>query len=349
MTDSHDPPINQPLISVVVPCHNESANLAVLLESLQSALGQLAVRFEVLIVDDGSTDASYLQLAEASQHRPWLSVLRLARNFGKEAALTAGLDHAQGDAVILMDGDLQHPPEFLSTLITAWRDGADMVVALRAHRDDDGWLRRASTKLFYSLLNAMSEQRIPPGAGDFRLLSRRAVASIQALPERARFMKGLYALVGLNVSTVTFEPSPRAAGVSQYGIRKLWRLAIDGIASFTSAPLRVWSYLGLALAVPAGLCALWIVIRTLVFGVDTPGYASLATMILFFSGVQLIGLGVIGEYLGRVYVETKRRPLYVISDALGNVQATPHTAHGGIRLPARDPRHANAPSSEAKH
>ncbi|TAG45900.1 MAG: glycosyltransferase [Betaproteobacteria bacterium] len=342
MTDSLTHVASHSRLSVVAPCHNEALNLPELLRVLEASLQALKRPFEVIVVDDGSTDTSFTQLSNAALTRPWLQVLRLARNYGKEAALTAGLDHASGDAVVLMDGDLQHPPELLSALVDAWSNGADMVVAIRTDRAGDGLLRRAGTRLFYRLLNAMSEQHIPMDAGDFRLLSRRAVASIQALPERSRFMKGLYALVGLKLVTVNYQPNARIAGRSQFGPRKLWRLAIDGIASFTSVPLRIWSYIGLALAVPAGLCALWIVVRTLVYGVDTPGYASLATMILFFSGVQLIGLGVIGEYLGRVYIETKRRPLYVISDTLGDVAKTPDAAHGGIRLPAR-------PSPEQQH
>jgi polyisoprenyl-phosphate glycosyltransferase len=339
MIDSNITVASKLRLSVVVPCHNESSNLSELLRVLEIALQDLKRPFEVIVVDDGSTDTSFAQLSEAARARAWLQVLRLARNYGKEAALTAGLDHASGDAVVLMDGDLQHPPELLSSLVAAWNEGADMVVAIRTDRAGDGILRRASTRLFYRLLNAMSEQHIPMNAGDFRLLSRRAVVSIQALPERSRFMKGLYALVGLKLVTVNYQPNARAAGRSQFGARKLWRLAIDGIASFTSVPLRIWSYIGLTLTVAAGLSALWIVLRTLLYGVDTPGYASLATMILFFSGVQLIGLGVIGEYLGRVYIETKRRPLYVVSDTLGDVVETPNAAHGGIRLPAR-------PSSE---
>jgi polyisoprenyl-phosphate glycosyltransferase len=249
--------------------------------------------------------------------------------------LTAGLDHADGDAVILMDADLQHPPAVIEHLVAAWRAGADMVIAARVNRDTDGLLRRVLTHAFYWLFNAMSKVEVTIQTGDFRLLDRRAIVAMQALPERNRFMKGLYALVGLNVASVPYVHEGRRAGQSQFGFKRLWRFAIDGLASFTSAPLRVWSYVGIAIAVPAGLYAAYFVARTLIYGVDLPGYPSLATMILFFSGIQLISLGVLGEYVGRVYDEAKQRPLYVVSETVGNFEPLPKFAHGGIRLPDR--------------
>lgn len=326
------------MLSVVIPCHNEAENVGPLLDALLPTLVGITRSFEVLFVDDGSRDETVARIRARCAVDPRIRLLRLSRNHGKEPALTAGIDHAQGDAVILMDADLQHPPSVLPALVAAWQDGADMVIAARQSRDTDGWLRRALTRLFYRLFNALSDVRLSEQGGDFRLLDRRAVLALQAMPERGRFLKGLYALVGLETVLVPYVPDERARGRSQFGFRRLYRFALDGLTAFTSMPLRIWSYVGFALAVPAGFYALYLVLRTLVQGVDVPGYASLATMILLFSGVQLIGLGVLGEYLGRVYEEAKQRPLYVVSEVVGDValSETPRP-HGGIVLPARVP------------
>ncbi len=325
-------------LSVVIPCHNEAENVGPLLDALVPVLAGVTPAFEVLFVDDGSSDDTARRLRARCAADPRIRLLRLSRNYGKEAALTAGIDHAQGDAVILMDADLQHPPSVLPALIEAWRSGADVVIAARQSRDTDGWLRRACSRQFYRLFNALSEVRLPEHGGDFRLLDRRAVSALRALPERGRFMKGLYALTGLDTAEVPYTPANRVGGESQFGARKLFRFALDGLTAFTSTPLRVWSYLGFLLAVPAGLYALYLVLRTVLLGIDVPGYASLATMILFFSGIQLIGLGVLGEYLGQVYAEAKQRPLYVVSEVVGDVAVSPTPRpHGGIVLPARGP------------
>ncbi|MFN3629931.1 MAG: glycosyltransferase family 2 protein [Casimicrobiaceae bacterium] len=325
-------------LSVVIPCHNEAENVGPLLDALLPTLAGITPSFEVLFVDDGSRDETAARLRARCAADPRIRLLRLSRNYGKEAALTAGIDHAQGEAVILMDADLQHPPSVLPALVDAWRNGADMVIAARQNRNTDGWLRRTFTRVFYRLFNALSEVEVTEQTGDFRLLDRRAVIALQALPERGRFMKGLYALTGLETRQVAYTAAERSGGASQFGPRKLFRFALDGLTAFTSVPLRVWSYLGFLLAVPAGFYALYLVLRTLVQGVDVPGYASLATMILFFSGVQLIGLGVLGEYLGRIYAEAKQRPLYVVSEVVGDVPVSRMPRpHGGIVLPAREP------------
>jgi len=325
-------------LSVVVPCHNEAGNVGPLAAQLLPVLAGLTDDFEVIFIDDGSRDDTAARVRVLAAGEPRVRLLRFARNFGKEAALTAGLDHASGDAVILMDADLQHPPAMLPRLVEAWQGGADMVIAARSNRDTDSWLRRVFTLTFYRLFNLLSEVEVTPQSGDFRLLDRRAVTALQALPERGRFMKGLYALVGLETVTTPYVHAGRHDGRSRFGLRRLWRFAVDGLTSFTSAPLRVWAYVGFVLALSAGLYALYLVLRTVVLGVDVPGYASLATMILFFSGVQLVGLGVLGEYLGRVYAEAKQRPLYIISDAVGDLAPGAQRAHGGIVLPARRTR-----------
>jgi glycosyltransferase involved in cell wall biosynthesis len=325
-------------LSIVIPCHNEALNVPALLARLLPVLEAICMPFEVLCIDDGSTDATYEALTRVAAQDSRVKAMRFARNFGKEIALTAGIDYASGDAVIVMDADLQHPPECIATLVAAWREGADMVLAVPHARQADGWLRRHASSAFYRLFNAMSDTPIPSGVGDFRLLDRRVVQSLQALPERTRFMKGLFALSGFNVTSVRFDPEQRVAGRSKFRLGRLWRFAVDGLTSFTSVPLRIWSYLGLALALPAGAYAIGIVVKTIVFGIDVPGYASLATLVLLFSGVQLIGLGVIGEYLGRVYTESKQRPLYVVTDTRGELPQAKTLPHGGIVLPAKTRR-----------
>ncbi|MCS6996819.1 MAG: glycosyltransferase family 2 protein [Casimicrobiaceae bacterium] len=329
-------------LSVVIPCYNEADNVGPLLAELLPVLERITPSFEVLFVDDGSRDETAARIRAHCTLEPRVKLLRLSRNFGKEAALSAGIDHAQGEAVVLMDADRQHPPAVLPELVAAWQAGADMVIASRQNRNTDSVLRRWLTRAFYRLFNVLSEVELSPQAGDFRLLDRRAVVALQAMPERGRFMKGLYALVGLSSAEVPYVNEFRASGESRFGWRRLFRFALEGLTAFTSAPLRAWAYVGFALAVPAGLYAVYLVFRTLIQGVDVPGYASLATMILFFSGVQLIGLGVLGEYLGRVYAEAKQRPLYVVSEVVGAVPqaATPFT-HGGVVLPARRPRGAD--------
>ena len=244
-------------------------------------------------------------------------VVALSRNFGKEIALAAGLDHARGDAVVPIDADLQHPPELVRDLVAKWREGNDVVIALRRDRATDSAPRRLASDLFHRLFARVSVVPVPRGAGDFRLMSRAVVDALRAMPERTRYMKGMYAWVGFRTATVDYDVEERAAGDSRFGLLKLWRLALDGIISFSALPLRLSSFLGALFALVALAYGAWLVVRTMVHGIDVPGYASLMAVVLFLGGVQLLSLGVIGEYLGRVYDEVKARPLYVVRSRLG--------------------------------
>jgi polyisoprenyl-phosphate glycosyltransferase len=338
-------PIEAPLVSVVLPCFNETGNLQALITRLIDELSAHAARFEVVCVDDGSTDDTAAQIARLSAKDSRVKLVRLARNFGKEIALSAGLDYARGDAVVLMDADMQHPPEVIPRLLEKWRIGFDMVVATRVNATSESFLRNWLTNIFYSLFAHMSQVTLTPNAGDFRLLDRRAVICLQALPERTRFLKGLYEIIGLTRVSIDYEVQDRLAGKTSFSARRLWRYAIDGLTSFTSWPLRVWSYVGMALAIPAAIYAVAIVFEKFVFGIDAPGYASLATMIAFFSGIQLFGLGVFGEYLARVFEESKRRPLYIVSGTIGTERIAQTVAHGGIELPARPSKGIDAAST----
>lgn len=299
-------------IAVVVPVHNEAAVLGDFHARLAAVLDGLAETISVLYVNDGSTDASARVLAELAREDPRVGTLALSRNFGKEAAITAGLDHAPGDAVIILDADLQDPPELIPELVARWRDGFDVVYGQRADRQSDSWLKRTTAELFYRLMQRTGRVRIPSQAGDYRLLSRRAVDAVVSLREHHRFMKGLYAWVGFPQAAVPYTREPRAGGESKWTYWRLWNLALEGITSFTAAPLKIASYLGLATAGGAFAYGLVIIARTLVMGRDVPGYASMMVVVLFLGGIQLMALGAIGEYLGRTFNEVKRRPLYFV-------------------------------------
>ena len=314
MTDASRP--TRPSISCVVPAYNEAANLGVLLDGLVPQLQGLTDAWEVIVVDDSSRDATPAAIA------PWLVArgvryVRLSRNFGKEAALTAGIDRAGGDVVLLMDADLQHPASLVPEMIEAWIRGADMVCAARASRADESLPKRLGTWLFYRLVNANSQTPIPPDAGDFRLMDRRVVDALKSLPERNRFMKGLYAWVGFRNEIIPYVPNERHAGESSFSMRRLSRLAFTGITAFTNAPLRLWSGLGMVLAVLAIGFGLWIILDHFVNGVEVPGWATLVTGMAFFSGVQLLSIGILGEYVGRIFDEVKQRPVYVVGSEAG--------------------------------
>jgi glycosyltransferase involved in cell wall biosynthesis len=315
------------LLSVVVPCYNESEGLRTLHAALTPVLEGLDIPYEIILVDDGSRDNTFDIARELGRDDPRVKALRFARNFGKEAGMAAGLRHASGDAVVLMDADLQHPPALIPDMLARWRDGIDMVIAVRRTRETDSWLRRQVSRLFYRLFDAMSEVRIPQGAGDFRLFDRKVVDAIVALPERNRFMKGITSWVGFRQECLPFDVGERAAGTSSWNPLSLFRYAWDGVTSFSTVPLRVWSVLGAMIAGAAGLYGLWLLIRTTVFGIDVPGYASLMVSMLFLGGVQLISLGVLGEYVGRIFLEVKMRPMYLIADSIGidgdDVERTP--------------------------
>ncbi|RZF23424.1 glycosyltransferase [Paraburkholderia sp. UYCP14C] len=269
-------------------------------------------RFEIVCVNDGSRDATLPLLLKQAAHDSRIRVVDLSRNFGKEAALTAGLDHAIGDAVIPFDADLQDPPGAIPDLVSKWREGYDVVLAMRAERTTDSYAKRNSASMFYRVHNAISELLIPENAGDFRLMSRSTVDALKQLRETRRFMKGLFAWVGGKTATIEYVRQPRAAGASKFSGWKLWNFALEGVTSFSTLPLRVWTYIGGVTALLAILYAAYLIVRTVVHGIDVPGYASIITAILFLGGMQLIGIGVIGEYVGRMYVESKRRPIYIV-------------------------------------
>ena len=308
---------DRPVLSLVVPCYNEAAGLASFWARASDALDALGAPAEAVFVDDGSRDATFAVLSALAARDPRVRVVALSRNFGKEIALAAGLDHARGDAVVPIDADLQHPPELLHELVARWREGCDVVIALRRDRATDSAARRLASDLFHRLFARVSAVPVPRGAGDFRLMSRPVVDALKSMPERTRYMKGMYAWVGFRTATVDYDVAERAAGESRFGLVKLWRLALDGIVSFSALPLRMSSFLGALFALVALGYGAWLVARTLVHGVDVPGYASLMVVVLFLGGVQLLSLGVIGEYLGRVYDEVKARPLYVVRARVG--------------------------------
>ena len=303
-------------VSIVIPVFNEREVLPMFHRRLMAVVGGLSMGCEVIYVDDGSADGSLEILHDLRCADPAVAVLALSRNFGKESALTAGLDHAGGDAVIVIDADLQDPPELIPELIRRWEQGFDVVYARRVARDGETAMKRLSAYAFYRVVEHLCHIRIPRDTGDFRLLSRRAVDSLLRLREGHRFMKGLFAWVGFRQTAVDYRRDPRFAGHSKWNYWKLWNFALEGVTSFTTAPLKVATYVGLATAAAAFLYGAFIVIDTLLHGNPVPGYPSLLAVMLFLGGTQLIALGVIGEYLGRMFDESKGRPLYLVSDYL---------------------------------
>jgi len=306
------------LISVVVPFHNEAGGVDAFYAEVVSAFERIpGVQFEIVCVDDGSSDATLPELLQLVERDRRVRVLELSRNFGKEAALTAGLDASRGDAVVAMDADLQDPPALIGRLIEEWSRGADVVLARRSDRSSDSFLKRVTAGLFYRIHNRLSSVHIPDNVGDFRLIDRAAVEALKALPERQRFMKGLFAWIGFKTAMVDYARRPRASGASKFSGWRLWNFALEGITSFSTAPLRVWTYIGALGALLTFVYALFIIARVLILGVDVPGYASLLVAILFLGSLQLLSVGLLGEYIGRVYLETKQRPVYVVRREFG--------------------------------
>lgn len=305
-----------PALSCVIPCYNEAENLRRLLPELARVLEATGCAWEVVLVDDGSRDASAALEALWAQ-RPGFRTLQLSRNFGKEAALTAGLEAAHGDVVVLMDADLQHPPALIATFLERWRAGADVVYGLREDRRDEGPLKRLGTRAFYRLVNLGDRFELPEGAGDFRLLDRAVVDALLALPERNRFMKGLYAWVGFHSVAVPYVPPPRASGRSHFSLWKLFRFSLDGLTGFTTWPLRGVTLVGLLMALFGFGYGGFLSLDYLMFGHPVSGWTTIIVTLLFFIGVQMISLGVIGEYVARIHEEVKGRPLYVVRRALG--------------------------------
>ncbi|WP_438822823.1 glycosyltransferase family 2 protein [Planktothrix pseudagardhii] len=304
-------------LSIVIPCHNEEPNLDHLFERLSSVLNQLNMTYEIICIDDGSSDHTLKCLIDNRSRNPAIKIVSLSRNFGKEIALTAGLEHAQGKAIIPIDADLQDPPELIEQLVSKWREGYDIVDAKRQFRIDDSWLKRLTAKGFYYTIAQLSPVDIPANVGDFRLLDRRVVEALKKMPERTRFMKGLFAWVGFKHCSVLYDRQPRYQGQTKWNYWKLWNFALDGITSFSVIPLNIWTYIGFILSFVAFLYAAYLIVLTMIQGITVPGYISLMVVVLFLGGIQLMGLGIIGEYLGRVYEEVKQRPLYLVQDSHG--------------------------------
>ena len=315
------PLLNTIVLTILVPVKDEEQGIAPFVSRVVDVLTKLAdpaaSSFEILFIDDGSVDRTMAEIRRACAADPRVRAISLSRNFGKEAALSAGLDHARGSAVVPLDVDLQDPPEALGEMIAKWREGFEIVYGVRSNRQSDSLPKRLTADLYYRAHNALSQDKIPEHAGDFRLLDRVVVDVIRAMPERTRFMKGLFAWAGFRQASVSYSREERTVGTTKFRYWKLWTLAIDGITSASTVPLRIWSYLGGTVALFAMAFAIFIVVRTIVSGSEVPGYASLMVAILFLGGLQLLSLGVLGEYVGRIMVETKHRPLYVIRETIG--------------------------------
>ncbi len=302
----------RPLLSIVAPVYNEESVLPEFHRRLSSVLGGIDGLCEIVYINDGSRDGTLALLGKLHRDDPRVAVLNLSRNFGKEIALTAGLDHARGEAIVVIDSDLQDPPELIPDLMARWREGFDVIYATRIARGGETFLKKYTAKQFYRVMKFMSRVEIPADTGDFRLLSRRAADALCQLREQHRFMKGLFAWIGYPQTSVLYQRDPRFAGETKFNYWKLWNFAIEGITSFTTAPLKVASYLGMVTAAVSFLYAIWIVYKTLRFGDPVAGYPSMMAIVLFLGGVQLTTLGIIGEYLGRMFNESKQRPLYLI-------------------------------------
>jgi polyisoprenyl-phosphate glycosyltransferase len=299
-------------LSVVVPVYNEEAVLPEFHRRLGAVLESLSPRVEMIYVDDGSRDGSSALLARLHAEDPRVAVIELSRNFGKEIAMTAGLDQAEGDAVIVIDSDLQDPPELITDMVRAWQEGVDVVLMRRASRAQESWFKKATAHAFYRIIGRLSEIDIPENVGDFRLLSRRVVIAFRKLPERSRFMKGMFAWIGYPSRELLYDRDGRFAGVTKWNYWDLWNFALEGITSFSAAPLKIASYVGFLTALVAFSYGVYIVVKTLAFGDPVRGYPSLVVIVLFLGGLQLMALGVIGEYIARMFVEVKQRPLYLV-------------------------------------
>jgi glycosyltransferase involved in cell wall biosynthesis len=304
-------------LSIVVPAYNEAQVLATFHARLAAVIATLAISCEVIYVDDGSSDATWSIIGDLTAADPRVVALRLSRNFGKEAALSAGLDAANGDRVVVIDADLQDPPELIPALVARAEEGFDVVYATRKRRDGESWLKKATSSAFYRVMERMSDTPLPRDTGDFRILSRRAVLALRQLHERQRFMKGLFAWIGYRQTALYYDRDPRAAGVTKWNYWRLGNLALEGITSFSTVPLRIATWLGLGAAFLAFVYGSWIFAKALIWGDLVRGYPTLMVVILFLGGAQLVALGVIGEYVGRTYSEAKRRPLYFVDETLG--------------------------------
>ncbi|HEX7841919.1 MAG TPA: glycosyltransferase family 2 protein [Kofleriaceae bacterium] len=327
--------MDAPVVSIVAPAYNEAKNLAAFVEAIIPVLDGLGEPWEIVFVDDGSRDDTLGLLLAARAQDSRLKVVGLARNFGKDVALSAGLAHARGRAVIPIDCDLQHPPEVIPELVARWRAGADMAIAVRTRRTEEGWVRRTTAGLYYTLMRRMTQVEIPRNAGDFRLLDRKIVDVINQMPERCRFMKGIFAWPGFKTETVDFQAKVRAGGRSTWSLWKLWRFALDGLFSFSTVPLKLWTYLGGLFAAGAFVYGMITLIQKIFFGIAAPGYASLLIVMLFFNGLLLLSNGIQGEYIARIFEEVKGRPLFVVAGTWGFDEPVARAAPGATAdLPA---------------
>ena len=308
---------SHPSISCLMPAYNEAGNLGVVVPHVIKALNNLSKNIEIIVVNDGSRDATAQVLSDLSVSYPQIVALNLSRNFGKEAALTAGLDAAHGDVIVILDADGQHPVDLIPEMLQKWKQGSDVVYAIRKTRHDQSTLHIAFTSVFYKLINWRSRVQIPANAGDFRLMDKKVVNALRDLPERNRFMKGLYAWVGFNSTAIDYEPLPRADGQSNFGFRGALSLALTGLMAFSVTPLRLVSYFGLMLSLTSLGYGAWVIFDYFWFGADTPGYATIVVGMMFLSGIQLLSIGVLAEYVGRIYEEVKHRPMYLIGSKIG--------------------------------
>src|SRR3954470_23216453 len=306
-----------PVVSIIAPAYNEAKNLGAFVQAITPVLDALGEPWEIVFVDDGSRDDTLGMLLAARAQDPRIKIVGLARNFGKDVALSAGLAHARGRAVIPIDCDLQHPPELIPVMVAKWRAGADMVIGVRTRRTEEGFVRRTTAGLYYGVMKRMTQVEIPRNAGDFRLLDRKIVDVINQMPERCRFMKGIFAWPGFKTETVAFQASARAGGRTTWSLWKLWRFALDGLFSFSTVPLKLWTYLGALSALGAFIYLIITLIQKLVFGIDVPGYASLLIVMLGFNGLLLLSNGIQGEYIARIFEEVKGRPLFVVAGKWG--------------------------------
>jgi len=309
--------VQRPLLSVVVPMYNEEEGTELFFARLVPVLESITIDFEIVCVDDGSSDLTMANLMRHHGRDSRIKVLSLSRNFGKDTALSAGLDYARGQAVVPIDADLQDPPELIADMVAKWREGYEVVYARRSHRDSDDMSKRVTANLFYRIHNWIADVRIPDNTGDFRLMDRRVVEAVKHLPEKTRFMKGLFAWVGFKQIGIDYRREARAAGTTKWRYWKLWNFAIDGITGSSTVPLRIWTYFGMGLGLLTFAYAFWLVIHTMLYGNAVPGYASLMVAVLFLGSMNIVATGILGEYVGRIYSEVRNRPLYLVREMRG--------------------------------
>jgi polyisoprenyl-phosphate glycosyltransferase len=302
------------VVSIVCPCYNEEDSIDVFLDEVIPVLLKLKLQYEVIFVNDGSEDKTFETMINAKKINNNIRIINLSRNFGKESALTAGLCNSKGDVVIPMDVDLQDPPELIYSFVEKWKEGYDVVIAKRIDRSSDGLFKRLSAKYFYTLHQKISDVHIPANVGDYRLMTKRVVLELNKLPENQRYMKGLFSWIGYKTATIEYKRMERSKGNSSFSVWKLWELALEGVTSFSTTPLKISLYTGTLISLISFAYGAIIFLKALFFDIDTPGYASLLIAIIFFGGIQLISIGILGEYIGRIYKESKRRPSYVIED-----------------------------------